>query len=487
MKKKSISELIGRVFRRSENPLVGRVYAAMGRPMLAHPTLGEAVIFGLLQGATLDGGSEPIAKSQPIAGRATQSKIIVLNITGPMVSRPEPGECGPGPVSYEAIWRAFDAALDDDAVTAIVFRMDTPGGYASKCFDLVDHIYESRGKKPIRAQVDDMAYSGGYAIASACDSIQVSRTSGVGSVGVVSYHVDQSGFDEQVGVKFTYIFSGDHKVDGNPHEPLPTDVMEAWKSESDELRDLFVATVARNRGMSSQAVFDTQADTYLGENGVAVGFADSVGTLDDLLAELAAPAKPEAPPAPSDNPSEEEVIMSTSTTKPGGVTNPAETQEEKDARIAAEKKTKDDADAKAQADRAGAELNAMIAALSAAVTSASQEKKVSPDVAIAILNKGPIKGVSATDQVSNAMAIADACSAAKLSDQAGDYIARGLTIDEVRKQLAGAVATPPNQEVSNARQDMGGAGNIHKRAVSKLKAEHDRRVQNNPLYRTRSR
>ncbi|HLN23894.1 MAG TPA: S49 family peptidase, partial [Patescibacteria group bacterium] len=54
--------------------------------------------------------------------------------------------------------------------------------------------------------------------------------------------------------------------------------------------ELFVATVARNRGLDPAKVKATQATTFLGAEGVKVGFADAVMAPDEafrsLLAEL---------------------------------------------------------------------------------------------------------------------------------------------------------------------------------------------------------
>ncbi|TOL42864.1 serine peptidase, partial [Vibrio parahaemolyticus] len=70
----------------------------------------------------------------------------------------------------------------------ICLDIDSPGGEVAGCFDLVDLIYELRGKKPIYAILSENAYSAAYAIASAADKIYVPRTGGVGSVGVIVIH-----------------------------------------------------------------------------------------------------------------------------------------------------------------------------------------------------------------------------------------------------------------------------------------------------------
>lgn len=235
-----------------------------------------------------------------------QNLIGVINLSGAMVNRPMPGASGPGPVSYAAVRDTFDELLNDDAVTSIILRLDTPGGMASGCFDLVDHIFEARGRKPVYALVDDHAYSAGFALASACDEIWVSRTGGVGSVGVVRFHYDWSGNNAQVGLKVTPLFAGARKVDFNPNFPLSEEAHAEAMVDLEDMYTLFVDTVARNLDMEADAVRATEAACYRGQAAVTVGFATRLGTWHDLIAHLGAGGAPaplsEGDDAPDDDP-----------------------------------------------------------------------------------------------------------------------------------------------------------------------------------------
>jgi ClpP class serine protease len=131
-------------------------------------------------------------------------------------------------------------------------------------------------------------YSAAYAIGSAADSITVTRSGGVGSIGVVQGHKDVSEAMKQDGLKMTFIFAGKHKVDGNSYEPLPPAVKARMQSRIDVLYEEFVATVARNRGMEAQAVRDTEALSFTAPEAVENGLADSIGSLDDAVAAFAA-------------------------------------------------------------------------------------------------------------------------------------------------------------------------------------------------------
>lgn len=189
---------------------------------------------------------------------------------------------------YKYIQRAFERGLDDPNVKGIALVFDSPGGQVAGCFELVDRMYERRREKPIRAFAADHAYSAAYAIASVGQRLSVTRSGGVGSVGVVTAHVDVSKALDDEGVKITFIFAGKHKVDGNSYEPLPDDVKARIQERIDETYGVFVATVARNRGLTEKEVRATEALTFTATQAVSEKFADAIGSFDDAIAEFSA-------------------------------------------------------------------------------------------------------------------------------------------------------------------------------------------------------
>jgi signal peptide peptidase SppA len=191
-----------------------------------------------------------------------------------------------GGTSFETLREQFHTALNNPNVSAIVFDVDSPGGDVSGCFDLVDEIYNARGIKPICAVANEMAYAGAYAIASAAEKIYLPRTGGVGSVGVVYVHTDQSKFNEKLGVKYTPIYAGSHKADFDRHAPLSAAAQKARQDEINRIYELFISTVARNRNISPQAVRDTDAGLLFGENAVTAELADAVMPWGKVLDEM---------------------------------------------------------------------------------------------------------------------------------------------------------------------------------------------------------
>jgi signal peptide peptidase SppA len=214
-----------------------------------------------------------------VNGLSIVDGVAVVEITGGLTYR----AYNWWTTSYLDIRDTFRAALSDERVQSILLLIDSPGGEVAGLFDLVDEIYNARETKPIIAVAAESAYSAAYAIASAASEIYLSDTASVGSVGVIAIHIDQTGFDNQIGVKYTTIFAGDHKNDFSPHEPLKPKCKEILQAHVDKLYDKFTAVVARNRNMSQEAVVATQAGFFMGKEAVNIGFADGISSIDNII------------------------------------------------------------------------------------------------------------------------------------------------------------------------------------------------------------
>jgi len=398
--------LLARLFRRGQGgDLVGELHArAVNRPLLVEPHIGQSLL-----NAYLRAGNEalqnveaapPGQQPEPEEG---DSKVAVIEISGPLVARPA-GLCSP--LSYEDIRGQFDRALGDPNVSAVVLRLDSPGGEASQVFDLADHIRESRGTKPIYALADDMAYSAAYAIAAAADEVWLSRTAGVGSVGVVAYHVDASEMFESAGVRVEYLYAGDRKIDGNPHNPLSDEARERFMAEINRLYELFVTTVAESRGLDADAVRATEATTFHGERAVEAGFADQVGTFYELAQYLTSPDAGSGAAASAGAGSAAAITART--------TEPAVSEE-------GEGGAGTDGEADDTAGQAGEEEPATAEA-----------------------------GEQASAYASQAAEIRAICAAAGISDAAEDYIQAAANPDTVRKDLYEMLAAG-EQEIRGSR------------------------------------
>jgi len=216
---------------------------------------------------------------------------------------------------YEYIEQAVLRGAADPEVVEMVLDVNSPGGFTPGCFDCADLVYETRGSKPIRAFANEFAFSAAYAIASAADTVNVARTGGVGSIGVLATHVEESKALEDRGIKVTLVYAGERKADGHPAIPLSEDAKREIEERVAHIYGIFVSTVARNRGLDEQAVRGTEAASFLAPKAVEIGLADAVGPLDESSAQ--------ADPTTTNDDDDEEEEMTQKNVKAGTASAPS--------------------------------------------------------------------------------------------------------------------------------------------------------------------
>lgn len=281
----------------SLHPVLARL---AGRPLAIAPR----ALDGLLA-ASLPTDARPAALPIPrdagplVPGGyvVTNAGVAIVPIIGPLVSRGDWLSMLLGAPSYGEIADALAAAFADPNARGVLLEVDSPGGEIGGLFDLVDRIVALRtaSGKPLWAVASESALSAAFAIASVAERLYVTRTAEIGSVGIVAIHVDESAADAMAGLKWTLIHAGARKVDGNPHEPLSGSARADIQADVDALHAELVGLVARNRGMSADAVGATEAAIYRGRRAVSVGFADQLGTLGQALADLTESIAPSRP------------------------------------------------------------------------------------------------------------------------------------------------------------------------------------------------
>jgi signal peptide peptidase SppA len=257
-----------------------------GTPLLVHRAKLDVIL--ALMGERL-GVAPPLADlALPVPKSATTAPtgIAVIPILGTLVKRSLGLEAASGLTSYSEIAAMLDAAVADPMVSGILLDIDSPGGEASGSFELARRVREAAAIKPVWAVANDAAYSAAYAIAASAQRLFVTETGGVGSIGVIALHVDQSIKDANDGYRYTAITAGAHKNDYSPHEPLSNAAKSELQGEVDRLYTIFTEHVAVMRRLDLETVRATEAGLYFGSNAVAQGLADGVQTLDATLTEF---------------------------------------------------------------------------------------------------------------------------------------------------------------------------------------------------------
>lgn len=219
-----------------------------------------------------------------------QDGVGIINIAGSLI----PGHAGFmayfGAVGYEDIREALVAAVQNTGVKAILLNIDSGGGAVAGCDDTSQLISRIGKIKPIVTYTPATMASAALWLGSAAKYIVAGQTALVGSLGIMYVHKEYSKQLAQDGVKVTIIRAGDQKALNNPYEPLSDRAKETLQSQASAMYDIFLGTVAKNRGDSS-AVADSkygQGRVFLGQQALDAGLIDKVGTLEDAFAKAKA-------------------------------------------------------------------------------------------------------------------------------------------------------------------------------------------------------
>lgn len=189
-----------------------------------------------------------------------------------------------GAVGSETICKAIREAATDEKVAAIVLRIDSPGGSALAS-DLMWREIE-RAKKPVVASLSDIAASGGYYIAVAADRIVAAPGTLTGSIGVVGGKVAIGGALEKVGVHTDVVSKGKNAGWLSMTEKFTDGEREAFLGTMKDVYRLFTSKVAAGRKLDAEKVEKLAAGrVYTGRQALEVGLVDSLGTLEDAIAE----------------------------------------------------------------------------------------------------------------------------------------------------------------------------------------------------------
>ncbi|MFP4144328.1 MAG: signal peptide peptidase SppA [Phycisphaeraceae bacterium] len=177
---------------------------------------------------------------------------------------------------------------DDDNVRGVIIRLDSPGGSALASEVIWQAVREVAETKPVFASVSNMAASGGYYIVCASDQVYVSPRSIVGSIGVVGGKIVLGGLYDKLGVDVHRRSRGPAADMFNSVEPFNQQQRTRIRQAMQRIYEQFTDRVQRGRGdRVSDISAVARGRLFTGQQAVANGLADELGSLDDALARLA--------------------------------------------------------------------------------------------------------------------------------------------------------------------------------------------------------
>jgi protease-4 len=231
----------------------------------------------------MPGQPDDYEEAEPVMDKG----ILVVPVHGVCARYLSAMETDCGGLDLNDTEKTLREAQADPRVQGIVLHFNSPGGTVTGIPELASLIRTISETKPVIAFTDAQCCSAAYWLASACDSIVVTPTADVGSIGVYSALVDESAAWAQEGYKLELMKAGKHKAMGIPGLPLAPEDRALIQSEVNSIYAMFTADVVANRARNGATVAEDtmQGQTFMGGTAVAVGLADRVvGSLTDLLA-----------------------------------------------------------------------------------------------------------------------------------------------------------------------------------------------------------
>jgi protease-4 len=201
--------------------------------------------------------------------------------------------------SSEDIVRQLKKYGDSRGVRGIVLHIESPGGGVVASQEMYEEVRKVRDAgKPVVVSMGALAASGGYYVACGGTRLVANRGTLTGSIGVISEFLQLKNALEKLGIDMKTIKAGKLKDAGSPTKKMTEEDQQYFQALMDEVHDQFKEVVTRERRLSPAKV-RALADgrVFTGEQAVALGLVDTIGTFEDAVHIAGALAGIEGEPA----------------------------------------------------------------------------------------------------------------------------------------------------------------------------------------------
>ncbi|TWT93741.1 signal peptide peptidase SppA [Stieleria varia] len=215
----------------------------------------------------------------------TQAKVAVIDVDGLLLDKNISGfgSMGENPV---ALFREkLDAVREDANVTALVLRINSPGGGVTAS-DMMCHELEklkTERKMPVVACLMDTGTGGAYYLASHCDQVISHPTTIVGGIGVILNVYNLEDTMGSFNILSTPVKSGEQIDAGTPERTMADEELEMLQAIADSFHLRFTDHIARVRSKATDAKSWSEGQVFSGQRAVELGLVDRVGYLDDAI------------------------------------------------------------------------------------------------------------------------------------------------------------------------------------------------------------
>lgn len=186
-------------------------------------------------------------------------------------------------LTLASINKLLEKMFKTDRLDAACLCINSPGGSPVQS-ELIANRIISLAKEsgiPIYSFVEDVAASGGYWLACAANKIFASKSSIIGSIGVISRGFGFHGAIEKLGIERRVITEGENKSVLDPFQPLKASDVKLVKDLQKKIYDHFVETVKERRNgkltQTDDIIFN--GEFWTGQKALDYGLIDGI---DDL-------------------------------------------------------------------------------------------------------------------------------------------------------------------------------------------------------------
>lgn len=186
----------------------------------------------------------------------------------------------------DSVTEALRAAIDDEQVRAILFRIDSPGGsYVASDTIWREVVRAKHAGKPVIVSMADVAGSGGYFVAIPADKIVAQPGTITGSIGVLGGKMVTEAMWEKIGVAWDEI----HTSTNGTMWATSTDYTPAewtkFQAMLDRIYADFTTKVAEGRKLPLSKVLEiARGRIWTGEDALGIGLVDALGGFPTAIA-----------------------------------------------------------------------------------------------------------------------------------------------------------------------------------------------------------
>jgi len=221
-------------------------------------------------------------------GLQTEGEVIALIYGVGKVQRGQSGYSAlSGDVSMgsETVAEAFQDAIEDDEVRAILFRIDSPGGsYVASDTIWRQTVQAKESGKPVIVSMSDVAGSGGYFVAAAADKIVAQPASITGSIGVLGGKMLTAGLWEKAGISYDEVHSSENATMWTAVQDYTPSQWTLLQGLLDRIYADFTDKVAQGRSLSPEKVSEiAKGRIWTGADAKNLGLVDELGGFPQAL------------------------------------------------------------------------------------------------------------------------------------------------------------------------------------------------------------